>query len=174
MLQETYIQYELKCQNAIKRTIPYGVINPTSHNLRTTKMLDVLCSGKLIRDPQLKTAKTGTAYCQFLLSALTGEQENAVISGVAFGDVAEKIGRLTKGDSLAVIGSLKPSSWNDKATGELKHGLEIKVSNSLSLFDIKNRRAENNQPPAQSPHNEAKANGYAPQHDSPPYHHGHQ
>jgi hypothetical protein len=35
---------------------------------------------------------------------------------------------LKKGDELAVIGSLKPTQWEDRNTGETKHGLSITLS----------------------------------------------
>ena len=66
-----------------------------------------------------------------------------VVSGVAFGEVAERIAKLQKGDSLAVIGSLKPTEWQDKNTGETKRGLNITASNALSVYDIKKRMSEN-------------------------------
>lgn len=100
-------------------------------------MIDALINGKLIRDPQLKTSGSGSLYCQFLLSVPIGEPEPVVISGVAFGDVAERIAKLTKGDALAVAGSLKPTEWNDKTTGELKKGLSITAHNSLTVYDRK-------------------------------------
>jgi single-strand DNA-binding protein len=59
---------------------------------------------------------------------------------MSFGETTERIARLQKGDSLSVIGSLKPSSWADKTTGETKHGLSITTSNSLSVYDIQKRR----------------------------------
>jgi single-strand DNA-binding protein len=104
-------------------------------------MIDALISGKLIRDTALKTSATGTMYCQFLLSVSTGEPEPTVVSGMAFGEVAERIDLLRKGDPLAVVGSLKPTEWNDKSTGELRRGLSITANNSLSPYDIKKRKA---------------------------------
>ena len=61
---------------------------------------------------------------------------------MTFGDVAERIAKLKKGDSLAVIGGLKPSEWTDKATGEIKHGLNITANNALSVYDIKKRKSD--------------------------------
>jgi single-strand DNA-binding protein len=104
-------------------------------------MLDALVSGKLIKTPELKTGASGKAYCQFLLSVATGEPKPTTISGIAFESVAQRIALLTAGDSLAVIGSLKPSEWNDKTTGETKHGLSVTVSNSLSTYDISKKRS---------------------------------
>ncbi len=106
-------------------------------------MIDALISGKLIQTPQLKTGKTGNPFAQFLLSVSVGEEKPVIVSGIAFSDTAEKIARLIKGDSLAVVGSLKPSEWNDKATGVLKHGLSITANNSLSPYDIKKRKPAN-------------------------------
>ena len=105
-------------------------------------MIDALISGKLIKDAKAGTSGTGTHYTQFLLSVSCGEPQNIVVSGAAFGDVAERIAKLKKGDSLAVIGSLKPSEWIDKATGEIKHGLNITANNALSVYDIKKRKSD--------------------------------
>ncbi len=103
-------------------------------------MIDSLISGRLIRDPVTKTAANGKSFVNFLLSVPVGDEEPVIVSGIAFGDVAERIGRLGKGDALAVTGSLKPSTWTDKQTGEERHGLNITVSACLSPYDVKKRR----------------------------------
>jgi single-stranded DNA-binding protein len=105
-------------------------------------MIDALISGKLLRDTELKTSANDNAYCHFMLSVHTGEPAPIVITGVAFGEVAEKIARLKKGDALTVAGSLKPTEWTDKTTGATKHGLTITVANGLTLYDIKKRNGE--------------------------------
>jgi single-stranded DNA-binding protein len=102
--------------------------------------IDVLINGKLIKDPALKTSQNDNLYCQFLLSVSVGEAENIVISGIAFGETAERIAQLKKGDALAVSGALKPREWQDKATYETKHGLSITVADVLSVYDIKRKR----------------------------------
>jgi len=103
-------------------------------------MLDAICSGKLIQNPTLRTGASGKPFTNFLLSVSIGEDQPIVVRGIAFGEASEKISQLTKGDSVAVVGSLKPSSWSDKSTGETKHGLNITVNSSLSLYDIQKRR----------------------------------
>ncbi len=107
-------------------------------------MLDSLCSGKLIKDTELKTSGTGTHYTQFLLSVSISEPKPIVVSGVAFGELAERIAKLKKGDSLAVIGNLKPTEWTDKTTGETRHGMNITANNALSIYDVKKRKHEAN------------------------------
>jgi single-strand DNA-binding protein len=62
------------------------------------------------------------------------------VSGIAFADVAEKVATLKKGDALAVVGSMKPTTWADKASGEERHGLNITVQAALSPYDVKKRR----------------------------------
>ena len=103
-------------------------------------MIDALISGKLIKTPELKTGQSGKYYAQFLLSVAVGEDQPVVVSGMAFGEIAERIAKLQKGDPLAVIGSLKPSEWQDKTTGETKHGLSVTANNTLSPYDIKKRK----------------------------------
>jgi single-stranded DNA-binding protein len=103
-------------------------------------MLDCLCSGKLIRDPELKTGKSGKPYANFMMGVSVGDAENIVVSGIAFEALAERLARLHKGDALSVAGPLKQTEWTDKTTGETKHGLSITVNQVLSVYDIKRRR----------------------------------
>lgn len=103
-------------------------------------MLDALISGKLIKDTELKTSQNGKPYSNFLLSVGINEPENIVVSGIAFGVHAERIAKLSKGDALAVIGALKPTEWQDKATHEDRHGLSVTVADVLTVYDIKKRR----------------------------------
>jgi single-stranded DNA-binding protein len=119
-------------------------------------MIDALVTGKLIRDPALKTGPSGKPYCNFLLSVPTGDGEPVIVSGIAFAEVAERIGKLGKGDAVSVAGSLKPTEWTDKTTGETKHGLNITVSAALSAYDVKKRRGnaesgESRRPPQGAP-----------------------
>jgi single-stranded DNA-binding protein len=111
-------------------------------------MLDALVSGKLIRDPELKTGKSGKPYVNFMLSVSTGDPENIVVTGIAFEAMAERLAQLKKGDSLSVAGGLKQTEWPDKTTGETKHGLSITVNQVLSVYDIKRRRPKTEQAPA--------------------------
>jgi single-stranded DNA-binding protein len=119
-------------------------------------MIDALITGKLIRDPVLKTGPSGKPYCNFLLSVPTGDGDPVIVSGIAFADVAERVGRLKKGDAVSVAGALKPSEWTDKTTGETKHGLNVTVSAALSAYDVKKRRGhagntEHSRPPQGAP-----------------------
>ena len=105
-------------------------------------MIECLVSGRLIRDATLQTGKSGKPYCQFLLSAPIQDSEPVVISGIAFSETAQRIALLKKGDALSIVGSLKPSEWQDKNTNELKHGLSVTVSSVLTVYDIQKRRGK--------------------------------
>jgi single-strand DNA-binding protein len=107
-------------------------------------MLDALISGKLIKDTELKTSQNGKPYCQFLLGVNAEGPDNIVVSGIAFGSHADRISRLGKGDALAVIGAIKPTDWQDKNTGETRHGLSVTVNNVLSVYDISKKRKTSN------------------------------
>lgn len=96
-------------------------------------MLHALISGKLIRDPVLKTGQSGKPYANFLLNVGIGENEPVIVSGIAFEQWAEQIAQLQKGAALSVTGSLKPTTWSDRTTGETKHGLSVTVNNAIML-----------------------------------------
>jgi len=120
-------------------------------------MIDELISGKLIRDPMTKTGPSGKPYCNFLLTVFVGEESPVLVSGMAFNDAAQRIGKLAKGDALSVNGALKPSQWDDKSTGETKHGLNVTVSACLSAYDVKKKRT----PPSTNGEN-AKPHDHSP------------
>jgi single-stranded DNA-binding protein len=101
-------------------------------------MLDCLVAGRLIKKPELKTSGKGTPYCNLLVSCSTGEAESTVITGVAFNDIAERLSKLDKGDSVSLVGSLRPTEY--EKNGEKKHGLSVTVNQLLSIYDIKRRR----------------------------------
>ena len=103
-------------------------------------MIESLVSGKLLKDTELRVSAKLTPFCNFMLSVAIGEPTGTVITGIAFNEAAERIARLKKGDAVAVTGQLKPNQWTDKNTGEIKHGLNITVSDCLSVYDIKKRK----------------------------------
>jgi single-strand DNA-binding protein len=119
---------------------------------RNQQMIEALISGKLIKTPEIRTGKTGNHYTQFLLSVSVGEEQPIVVSGIAFSDVAERIAKLGKGDAVSITGSIKPTEWSDKTTGEIKHGLSITVSEVLTPYDVTKRRkpVPNAKPPSKT------------------------
>jgi single-stranded DNA-binding protein len=101
-------------------------------------MIDVLVSGKLIRDPVTRTGQSGKPFTTALLRCDTGEEEQTLVSVIAFQEAAEKLGHLKAGDAVAVAGAAKLSSW--EKDGETKHGLAVTASAVLSAYDVRKRR----------------------------------
>ena len=101
-------------------------------------MLDVLVSGKLVRDPVTRTGQSGKPFTTCLLRVDVGEEEQMLVSVIAFQEVGEKLGRLKSGDAVSVAGSAKLSSW--EKDGETRHGLSVTASSVLSAYDVRRRR----------------------------------
>ena len=100
-------------------------------------MLEVLISGKLIRDPTTKIGPSGKPYALALVLVPTEHEENLVASVIAFGDVAERLGRLKAGDAVSLAGSAKLSTW--EKGGERHHGLNVTAAAILSAYDVRKR-----------------------------------
>ena len=70
--------------------------------------------GNLGRDPELKTAASGTSIAKFSV-AVTLRDETHWYRCVAFGKTADFVGQyLTKGRCVAVGGTMKSDNWEDK------------------------------------------------------------
>jgi single-stranded DNA-binding protein len=103
-------------------------------------MLEVLISGKLLRDPQTRTGPSGKPFCTALVRVPVEKEDSIAVSIIAFQDVAERLGRLRAGDAVSVSGSAKPSTW-EKA-GETHHGLSVTAAAILSAYDARKRRGD--------------------------------
>ena len=114
-------------------------------------MLDVLVSGKLVRDPVTRTGQSGKPFTTGLLRVDVGEEEQMLVSVIAFQEAGEKLGRLKSGDAVSVAGSAKLSSW--EKDGETRHGLSVTASSVLSAYDVRRRRGSEGakDKPAQAP-----------------------
>lgn len=77
--------------------------------------------------PELKTSAGGKPWAAFNVAVnYKDEEEPNWVRVAMFGETAEKLcGNLIKDDRVYVEGNLKLSHWNDKATGEAKHGLQV-------------------------------------------------
>jgi|GEM_PF-785888 len=108
-------------------------------------MLSALASGTLIRSPKSGTSASGTVWANTTIRCSTGQdREGAALSSfvnvLAFGDVADKLSKLDKGDSCSVQGSLKQTTF--EKDGEVRHGLEIIANGILSAYQIQKKRGD--------------------------------
>jgi len=107
-------------------------------------MLNALASGTLVRDPKSGTSASGTKWANTTIRCSTGQDKDgaaasAFITIVCFGDQAERLARLAKGDSISVQGNLKPTVY--EKDGQERHGLEIVAQGILSAYDLKKKRS---------------------------------
>lgn len=77
--------------------------------------------GNLTRDPELSETPSGVAVCKFAIAVnrpyanANGEHEADYINVVTWRGLAENCGKyLSKGNKVAVVGSLQTSSYEDK------------------------------------------------------------
>lgn len=103
----------------------------------------VILSGRITRDIEIKTTPSGTAVTQFSLAversfAKQGEERQTdFITCVAWGKTAEFIGRyFGKGRSIAVIGSLRTRTYDDK-NGIRHYVTEVNVDEVQFTFEPK-------------------------------------
>lgn len=95
----------------------------------------VALTGRLARDPELRTTSSGTAVLQLRLAYNSRVKrhdewtdEAGFINAVIFGTRAEGLARLlAKGDKISVAGSLAYSEWENQQ-GEKRNKTEIKAS----------------------------------------------
>lgn len=114
----------------------------------------VILVGRLTRDPEMKATNRGTYVSRLCLASSRyiynkesgeGRDETGFFDCIAFGRVAETIGKyLTKGSRIAVDGSLRWSSWENKE-GKRSSKVEISID-SFQFLDTKNGSDGQEQP----------------------------
>ena len=92
-------------------------------------MNKVIITGRLTADPELRQTQSGVSSCRFTIATdrkfknkATGKKEADFISCVAFRQTADFIGKyFTKGKMIAVEGSLRTGSYQDRNHPDVKH-----------------------------------------------------
>lgn len=114
-------------------------------------MFEVLISGKLVRDPQVRTGQSGKPFTTALVKIPVEGEESNLASVISFGETGERLGRLKANDAVCLSGSAKLSSW--ERDGELRHGLSVTASAILTLHDASKRQgaAPERRPSAPAP-----------------------
>ena len=112
-------------------------------------MLSALCAGKLIRDQQKRTGKSGKPFTIAVIAVPVtpvneGDPDRVLVSCIAFGSAAEALAALGKGDDVSVAGSARLSTWTKD--GEEQHGLAVTAHRVLSAYA--RRKTQKAQQPA--------------------------
>lgn len=97
-------------------------------------MNSVILTGRLGRDPELKTGANGTEYSRLAVAVdrpkvKDKEKETDWIDCVAFGKTAVLIEKyFHKGDGIEILGELRTSTFDDKETGKKRKSTEVFIS----------------------------------------------
>src|SRR6266481_5563340 len=78
-------------------------------------MIDALIAGRLYGTPQHRTSKNGNAFATAKVRTAMANGESSIVNVVAFSDTARTaLLGLAEGDSVAIAGELKVSTYTDK------------------------------------------------------------
>ena len=102
--------------------------------------LDILATGMLVSDPQRRTGQSGKPFATALLRVPCEDAERALVSVIVFNaSILEATMAHAKGDTIAVAGRAKLSSWSDK-DGDAKHGLSVVADRCLTPYAVTQQR----------------------------------
>ena len=99
--------------------------------------LQIMAAGKITVGPTQKTSQNGNPYTFALMSVAT-TQERTSLSVFAFGDVADLLNALDKGDEITVTGPASMGEW--ESNGEKRCSLSINAEQVLSLYQSRKKR----------------------------------
>ncbi len=107
-------------------------------------MLSVLVSGKLVRDPQTRTGKSGKPFATALIAVPVqavseGDADKVLVSVIAFGPAAEALAALAKGDDVSCAGDARLSSWTKDGTE--RHGIAVTEYRVLTAYQRRKTQA---------------------------------
>jgi single-strand DNA-binding protein len=102
-------------------------------------MINALVVGALIADPTARTSAAGKSFATVQVRVPTAD--DAVLVGVtAWGDLAEKLLALRKGDAISVAGEMRPNVWIDKQ-GVERRSWNLAATGILTTYETRKRRA---------------------------------
>jgi single-stranded DNA-binding protein len=96
-------------------------------------MLNVLAQGVLVSDPRERTSAAGKAFATGLLRVPAEDGEAALVSVIAFApDAVAALLALAKGDSVAIAGRAKLTSWTKD--NQERHGVSVVADRVLTVY----------------------------------------
>ena len=102
-------------------------------------VIAILCAGKLVSDPKPRVGPSGKPFTTVNVRCpVSGEDDDVLVSGIAFGSVAEALARLKAGDTVALQGAAKLNHW--VKDGEPRTGLSMVADAVLSPYQLLQRR----------------------------------
>ena len=107
-------------------------------------MLNVLITGKLVKDPRSGIGKNGSDWTSVSVRVPVqpdseGAADSIFCSVIAFGDEAAKLARLSSGDAVSVSGTAKLSTWTGK-DGVTKPTMDVQATGILTAYQLRQKR----------------------------------
>jgi single-strand DNA-binding protein len=107
------------------------------------KGIEAAFVGRLGGDPQERTSAKGAVWASFTVAVDGNEEQPTWVKVAAFSDVARRCcADLKKGSRCYVEGALRLTNWQDKTTGEQRHGMEVAAWHVTPLGPGKNKPAK--------------------------------
>jgi single-strand DNA-binding protein len=129
----------------------------------------VLLTGRLTRDPELRTTASGKAVAQFSIAShqyVGGKELSEFHSIVAWNRLAETCGRyLGKGQQVALEGRIATRSWDDDKG--IRHWKTEIVASSVEMLSGGRRKDHAAETAAAALEAQAVAAGYVPEATEP-------
>jgi len=103
------------------------------------KGIEVACTGRLGRPPELRISKAGRPFTTFAIVVAVGSEQSQWLQIAAFGQTAEALVGLPSGTSIYIEGTLKLEEFTKK-DGSAATALKVTASVALPLGQIGQRR----------------------------------
>lgn len=133
-------------------------------------MNNVTVCGNIGRDGEMRFLPDGTPTLHFSVADNRGKDKKSMWwNCVIFGKRAESIQKwITKGRQVTVAGTVNEREYKDKATGEPRHSLDIRVADIHVAFD--DNHGEQKAAPAQRPiQHGSNSSGFSDMDDDIPF-----
>jgi len=103
-------------------------------------MIDAIIAGRLYGNPQSRTSKNGNAFAIAKVRTPMTNGESAFVNVIAFSDTAKTaLLALSEGDSVAIAGELKVSTYTDKE-GTARPSLDLTAHAVLTEYHVVRKR----------------------------------
>lgn len=103
-------------------------------------MINAIASGRLIRDPEALTGKSGAEFAVATIAVATQGENDLLLKLVAFKSTATELLGLSKGDAVSATGRIQARGYIAKDTGEAKAAIELVVDKLLSAYALDKKR----------------------------------
>lgn len=105
-------------------------------------MIDALITGKLFKAAEARTSKNGNTFVTATMTVADADQQRQFVKLICFREpVCDQLLALATGDSLAVSGPLKVSTYTAK-DGSTRISYDLTVETCMTMYQLSKKRAK--------------------------------